>query len=331
LSTLVTGSLAYDYIMDFPGYFSEHILPEKVHMLSVSFMVQGLKRNRGGVAANIAYNLRLLGEPVAILATAGHDFHEFRAWLEERGVDTRHIHIVEEEFTASCFITTDRANNQITGFYPGAMNACGRYSLYDLPAGQHNLVVISPHDPAAMRRHPAECRALGLPYFYNPAQQIVVLTGEELRDGIGGAAAVVANDYEFQMIENKTGLTPAAMLDLCPLIIVTLGERGSLMKTPEGEISIPAAPARQVVDPTGAGDAYTAGIIAGWQRGYPLPLTGRLAALAAVYAVESYGTQNHTYRADEFAARFRAAFPGYEPPAVLPGPGVAARLAGSSA
>ncbi len=327
MSTLVTGSLAYDYIMDFPGYFSDHILPEKVHMLSVSFMVQGLKRNQGGVAANIAHNLRLLDEPVAILGTVGHDFDGYRAWLEGRGVDTRLIHVVEDEFTASCFITTDKANNQITGFYPGAMSACGRFSLHDAPRELLDMVVIAPNDPAAMRRYPGECRALGAPYIYNPAQQIVVLSGDDLRDGIAGAAVVLANDYEYQMIENKTGLSPDQLLEQCGLVIITMGEAGSLIKTRAEELRIPAAPARAVVDPTGAGDAYTAGIIAGLRRGYPLPLVGRLAALAAVYAVESYGTQNHQYTVEEFTARFAAAFPGHDLAAAPTAPGPRAQLA----
>jgi adenosine kinase len=312
LSTLVTGSLAYDYIMDFPGYFSDHILPEKVHMLSVSFLVRGLKRNRGGVAANVAHTLRLLSEPVAVLGTLGHDAHEYRAWLGASGVDTRLLHIIEEEFTASCFITTDQANNQITGFYPGAMNCCGRYSLHDAPREVLDLVVIAPNDPEAMRRYPGECRDLGVPYIYNPAQQIVTLTGDDLLDGISGATVVLANDYEYQMIENKTALAPEAMLELAEIVIITLGEQGSLIKTRDGDVRVPIAPARAVVDPTGAGDAYTAGLIAGLRRGYPLPLVGRLAALAAVYAVESYGTMNHQYTPEEFAARLRSAFPGYD-------------------
>ena len=312
MSALVTGSLAYDYIMDFPGLFSDHILPEKVHVLSVSFLVQGLKRNRGGVAANVAHNIRLLGGDVGILATAGHDFADYRAWLKGRGVDTRMIHTVDEEFTASCFITTDKANNQITGFYPGAMAQCGRHSLRDVPRDLLDLVVITPNDPEAMRRYPAECRELGVPYVYNPAQQIVMLSGDDLRDGVTGATVVLGNDYEFQMIENKTGLTPDAMLEHCQLVIVTLGERGSLIKTRDEEARVPAATARAVVDPTGAGDAYTAGIVVGLQRDYPLPLLGRFAGQAAVYAVETYGTQNHVYTPEEFRARFRDAFPGYD-------------------
>jgi adenosine kinase len=312
LSILVTGSMAYDYIMDFPGRFSDHILPEKVHMLSVSFMVKGLKRNRGGVAGNVAHNLRLLGAPVGILGTIGHDAGEYRAWLDERGVDTRLLYTIDDEFTASCFITTDQANNQITGFYPGAMNRCGRFSLHDAPRELLDLVIIAPNDPVAMARYPGECRDLGVPYIYNPAQQIVVLSPDDLLDGVRGAAVVLANDYEYEMIANKTGLSPAAMLDLCRMVIITMGETGSLIRTREGEVHIPAAPARQVVDPTGAGDAYTAGIAVGLLRDYPLPLLGRLAALTAVYAVESYGTQNHSFTPDQFAARFRAAFPGYE-------------------
>jgi len=289
LSTLVTGSLAYDYIMDFPGYFSDHILPEKVHMLSVSFMVQGLKRNQGGVAANIAHNLRLLDEPVAILGTVGHDFDGYRAWLESRGVDTRPIHVVEDEFTASCFITTDKANNQITGFYPGAMGACGRFSLHDAPRELLDMVVIAPNDPAAMRRYPGECRALGAPYIYNPAQQIVVLSGDDLRDGIAGAAVVLANDYEYQMIENKTGLSPDQMLEQCGLVIITMGEAGSLIKTRAEEIRIPAVPAREVVDPTGAGDVFAAAFLSAVYQGQTAEDAGRWACAAAAFAIEAPG------------------------------------------
>jgi adenosine kinase len=304
--------MAYDYIMDFPGHFSDHILPEKVHMLSVSFLVQGLKRNRGGVAANVAYTMRLLDESVGILGTVGHDAETYRAWLAEQRIDTRLLHTVDEEFTASCFITTDKSNNQITGFYPGAMSVCGRYSLHDAPRDLLDLVVIAPNDPAAMRRYPGECRALGVPYIYNPAQQIVWLTPDDLADGIQGATVVLANDYEYHMIENKTGLTPADMLERAQIVIVTMGEAGSLIKTRTEEIHIPSATAQEVVDPTGAGDAYTAGVAVALLRRYPLPLLGRFAALAAVYAVETYGTQNHAYTPDEFVTRFRQAFPGYD-------------------
>jgi adenosine kinase len=312
VSILVTGSMAYDYIMDFPGHFSDHILPDKVHMLSVSFMVQGLKRNRGGVAGNVAHTLRLLDAPAAILGTIGHDADEYRTWLNERGVDTRLLATISDEFTASCFITTDRANNQITGFYPGAMNLCGRFSLLDAPRDLLDLVIIAPNDPGAMACYPGECRQLGVPFIYNPAQQIVVLSPTDLVDGIRGARVVLANDYEYQMIENKTGLAPESMLDLCDMVIITMGENGSLVRTRDEEVRIPAAPARTVVDPTGAGDAYTAGIALGLVRDLPLPVLGRLAALTAVYAVETYGTQNHVYTLDDFAARYREAFPDHD-------------------
>lgn len=314
MSILVTGSMAYDYIMDFPGHFSDHILPDKVHMLSVSFMVQGLKRNRGGVAGNVAHNLRLLDAPAGILGTIGHDAGEYRAWLTDRGVDTRLLATIEDEFTASCFITTDRSNNQITGFYPGAMNACGRFSLLDAPRDLLELVIIAPNDPVALARYPGECRQLDVPYIYTPAQQIVVLSPADLMDGIQGARVVLANDYEYQMIENKTGLAPESMLDLCEIVIITMGEDGSLIRTRDDEVRIPAAPARCVVDPTGAGDAYTAGIALGLLRDTPLPILGRLAALTAVYAVEAYGTQNHSYTSNDFAARYRETFPDHALP-----------------
>ncbi|MCC6625804.1 MAG: carbohydrate kinase family protein [Chloroflexi bacterium] len=318
MSILVTGSMAYDYIMDFPGHFSDHILPDKVHMLSVSFMVQGLKRNRGGVAGNVAHNLRLLEAPAGILGTIGHDAGEYRAWLTERGVDTRLLATIQDEFTASCFITTDRSNNQITGFYPGAMNVCGRFSLLDAPRDLLDLVIIAPNDPVAMTRYPGECRLLDVPYIYSPAQQTVVLSPADLVDGIRGARVVLANDYEYQMIENKTGLAPESMLDLCEIVIITMGEDGSLIRTRDEEVRIPAAPARSVVDPTGAGDAYTAGIALGLLRGTPLPALGRLAALTAVYAVETYGTQNHSYTPSDFATRYRETFPDHALSAALP-------------
>jgi adenosine kinase len=264
------------------------------------------------VAGNVAHNLRLLEAPVGILGTIGHDAAEYRDWLVERGVDDRLLHTIGEEFTASCFITTDQTNNQITGFYPGAMNCCGRFSLRDAPRDLLDLVVIAPNDPAAMARYPGECRELGVPFIYNPAQQIVVLSPDDLLDGVRGATVVLANDYEYQMIENKTGLSPEAMLDLCKMVIITMGEAGSVIRTRDAETRLPVAPAREVVDPTGAGDAYTAGVAVGLLRGYPPALLGRLAALTAVYAVECYGTQNHEYTAAEFAQRFREAFPDHE-------------------
>jgi adenosine kinase len=304
---VVTGSVAFDHIMDFPGRFKEHILPDKVHMLSVSFLVDNLKKVRGGCAANIAYNLALLGERPKMVATVGDDFAEYRAWLEEHGVDTSGTRVVTGDFTASCFITTDLDDNQITGFYTGAMRAAGSVSLREsLQPG--DVAIISPNDPGAMTRYPGECRELGAAWVYDPGQQIVRLSGEDILDGVSGARCVIGNDYEMALIQEKAGRTPEAMLELSETVIVTRGEHGSTIMTRDGEVEIPAAKARRVLDPTGAGDAYRAGVLLGLMRGDPPERYGRVASLAAVYAVEEYGTQAHSYTRAEFAARYREAF-----------------------
>ncbi len=294
MSILVTGSIAYDNIMDFPGRFRDHILPEKIHMLSVSFLVDNLKRMRGGAGANVAYNLSLLGERATILAAVGEDFGDYRDWLESKGVDTTPVRVVPGEFTASCFITTDLDDNQITGFYPGAMRKACELSLGDAHTSA-DLVVISPDDPAAMAKYPSECRTLGTPYVYSPGQQTVSLSAEQLLDGVSGARCVIGNDYEMEMIASKTGRTPEALLDLAETVIVTYGERGSRILTADGPIEVaPVAPAR-VVDPTGAGDAYLAGVAYGLARGLPPKRYGATAAALASQAVTEYGTQSHTF------------------------------------
>jgi adenosine kinase len=304
---VVTGSVAFDHIMDFPGRFKDHILPDKVHMLSVSFLVDNLKKVRGGCAANIAYNLALLGERPKMVATVGDDFAEYRAWLEERGVDTSGTRVIEGDFTASCFITTDLDDNQITGFYTGAMKAAGSLSLLDLLA-EGDAVIISPNDPGAMVNYPKECRERGAAWVYDPGQQIVRLSGEELLDGVSGARCVIGNDYEMAMIQEKTGRDAEALLELSETVVVTRGEQGSTIMTRDGQVDVPAAKARRVLDPTGAGDAYRAGLLRGLVRGNAPEQYGRVAALAAVYAVEEYGTQAHAYTPAEFAERYRDAF-----------------------
>lgn len=308
MSIVVTGSIAFDHIMDFPGNFKDHILPDKVHMLNVSFLVDTLKKQRGGCAPNIAYNLALLGERPRIVAAAGVDFGEYRAWLEEQGVDTSGIYVVPNEYTSSCFITNDLKDNQITGFYVGAMREAGSLSLAEYGNGA-SLVIISPNDPAAMTRYPRECRELGIPYVYDPGQQIVRLSGEDLLDGVRGTRCLVGNDYEMAMIAEKTGRQPESFLDLAETVIVTRGEQGStILDRTHGTVEIPPVAARRVVDPTGAGDAYRAGILRGIARGEHPSRYGRVASLAGVYAVEEYGTQSHTYTKDELAERYAAAF-----------------------
>jgi adenosine kinase len=308
---VVTGSLAYDYIMNFPGYFKDHILPDKVHMLSVSFLVDSMRRMRGGVAGNIAYTLALLGERPLVAATAGQDFGEYRDWMEHQGIDTAGIKLIDDEFTASCFINTDKSNNQIVAFYTGAMAQSKHLSLLGLGLGAHDLVVISPTDPEAMSRYAEECRTHGIPFLFDPGKQTPRLDGEQILAGLTGASVLVGNDYEFGMMAQKTGKSEAELIASAPLTVVTRGEQGSTLYTSQTNgqgLHIPVAPIADVVDPTGAGDAYLGGLVFGLARRFPLEIIGRVAALAAAYAIEHRGCQEHTYTPVAFAERYATAF-----------------------
>lgn len=308
---VVTGSLAYDYIMNFPGYFKDHILPDKVHMLSVSFLVDSMKRMRGGVAGNIAYTLALLGERPLVCASAGQDFGEYRAWMHNQGIDTAAITEIEQEFTASCFINTDLSNNQIVAFYTGAMAHSRHLSLLDLGLTPHDWVIISPTDPEAMTRYAEECRQHGIPFIFDPGKQTPRLDGDQILAGLTGASVLVGNDYEFAMMAQKTGRTEQQLIESTPITCVTRGVEGSTIydaRTGGDPIHVPVAPVREVVDPTGAGDAYLGGLAFGLARGMPLDVTGRIAALAAAYAIEHRGCQEHAYTPADFTERYTAAF-----------------------
>jgi adenosine kinase len=308
VSIVVTGSIAYDYIMVFPGHFKEHILPDKVHMLSVSFLVESMKRQRGGTAANIAYNLALLGERPRVVAAVGEDFADYRLWLEDAGVDTNGIKPIPGEFTSSCFINTDLQDNQITAFYPGAMSHAHTLSFRDEELRDADIVVISPNDPLAMQHYAAECVELGIPYLYDPSMQAPRMTAEELRAGCAGAKVLIGNDYEFGMMSEKLGITEAELLRMVPVTVVTKGEQGSSIFAEDQEYVIPPARPHAVVDPTGAGDAFRAGFVKGMQRGLPWEIVGRLASLSAVYAIEHAGTQQHSYTLQQFVERYRENF-----------------------
>lgn len=312
----VTGSVAFDHIMNFPGRFKDHILPDKLHVLNVSFLVRDLKRLRGGCAANIAYACALHGLKPMLVAAVGSDFGDYGAWLSERGVDLRSVKTHADLLTASCFITTDGDNNQITGFYPGAMARAGDLSL---PMGPPPaLVTISPNEPAAMRRYPEECRRRGLPFLYDPGQQVIALSGSELREGLTGARLMVANDYELAVVSEKTGMELRDLLELCEAIVVTLGENGSrIHQRGQDPIEVPSAPVRDVVDPTGAGDAYRGGLIRGLAAGLDRDraltradweTAGRMGALTASYCVETRGTSSYSFDAASFARRYEEAF-----------------------
>jgi adenosine kinase len=307
MKILISGSLAYDRIMDFPGKFADHILPEKLHILNVCFTVTGMSERFGGTAGNIAYSLSLLGERPLILATAGKDFDTYRAWLEGHGLPTDGIRPIPDEFTASAYITTDKADNQITGFNPGAMRYPSKYA-FDGIRSENAIAIISPGNVEDMITYSRTYRELGIPYICDPGQQIPIISPEELAGMISGAAILISNDYELEMIRQKTGMDDRSLLEAAPVMITTLGEKGAQVTTPEGIDPIPAVPVREVKDPTGAGDAFRAGLLKGLTRGETTSISARIGATCASYAVEHLGTQEHRFTEETFWRRHREAF-----------------------
>lgn len=305
---IVAGSIAYDHIMEFPGYFSELIIADNIDRLNISFLVRSLKKVRGGTAPNIAYNLALTGQEAEILGTAGSDFGSYRQWLDENGVGTSLVRIREDEFTASCFINTDLSGNQITAFYPGAMAYDVRISMFDVPMDDVSMVIIAPTEPAAMSKWCDELQRIGIPYLYDAGMQIPRLAPEDLVKGILGARIVIFNEYEYAMMRKKTGLTMGDILARVEMVVITLGDKGSELRTKNQTMRVPAAKPVKVVDPTGAGDAYRAGLLKGYFEGAGLEKMGRYASVSAVYAVEHQGATEHRYTMDEFWKRYRENF-----------------------
>jgi adenosine kinase len=306
---VVTGSLAFDHIMDFPGQFKDHILPDKLHVINISFLVERLTRERGGCAGNIAYTMALLGEAPRIVGAVGHDFADYRAWLDGQGVDTSGIVTFPEDLSASGFAFTDRGDSQIWGFYVGAMKRARELSLAALAGDRAAACIVAPDDPEAMSRHCEEARRMGLPFFFDPSFQVTNMEGEPLAKAARGARALFVNDYELAVFQEKTGFAGDRLFELVDSVVVTLGEEGSRILSAGGAVvEVPAARVEEVVDPTGAGDAYRGGYLVGWRRGLEPAVCGRLGSLAAAYAVERYGTQNHRYTLDAFRDRYRRAF-----------------------
>ena len=305
MNIVLTGSVAYDYLMTFPGYFREHFLPDKLDQISLSFLVDSMTLRRGGVAPNIAYTLALLGGKPRLMATVGVDFEEYRRWLEERGIDTAWAKVVPGVFTASFFANTDRSNAQIASFYPGAMAFASQLSFRAWEGQRPDLAVISPNDPGAMNQYVQECHELGIPFFYDPSQQIVRLDADALRAGVKHCDALFVNDYEFGLVEKTTGLGTAEILQHAQFVIITRGEHGADLYTRQGEMHIPAVPPSQIVDPTGVGDAFRGGFLAGYSRQWSLELCSQMGALAATYCLEQAGPQSHHYSPAEFVDRFR--------------------------
>ena len=308
MAIVLTGSVAFDYLMTFPGHFREQILPEKLASISLSFLVDNLTRQRGGIAPNIAYTLALLGDHPKVLATVGQDFEEYRGWLESKGVDTSYIKVVPDKFTASFFENTDLDNNQIASFYTGAMADAGKVCIKDMQPGEADYVVISPNDPAAMDQYVRECSELGIPYLYDPSQQIARNDHSELRRGVENAHAVFCNDYEYELLQRHTGLDAAAIEKIVKLLVVTLGEKGAVIKSDGKTYQIPIVRPVKIADPTGVGDAFRGGFLRGYRLGLDLQTCGQMGALAATYVLEQKGTQNHHYSIAEFIKRYRENF-----------------------
>ena len=293
MKIVVTGSIAYDYLMSFPGTFTEHFIPEHLNRLSLSFLVDTMDKRRGGCAPNIAYTLALLGERPVLMATAGEDFGEYRQWLESAGIDTSQVHQIAGKFTASFFCSTDRHNNQIASFYTGAMADAGQLSFRAVRDCE--LAIISANDPGAMVQYAEECRTLDIDFIFDPGQQCARMSGEELRDGMTGAAIVVCNDYELELLRQKTGLSESDILGQARVLIVTRGEKGSSVITSEATVDVPAVRPRRIVDPTGVGDAFRGGLLKGLALGLPHDICARMGSVAATYALEHLGGQSHAY------------------------------------
>jgi adenosine kinase len=302
---VITGSVAYDYLMRFPGSFRESFLLDKLDKISLSFLVDDMARHWGGAGANIAYNLALLGLRPRLLATAGRDFTDYRSWLEEAGVDTRPVAVIEHVFTASFFANTDQENNQIASFYSGAMAFARDYTLTSNVEVQPDYVVISPNDPQAMYQLVDECITRGIPYMYDPSQQILRLEPDMLRRGIEHCHTLAVNEYEWNLLTRKTGLSQEDVLGRVKLLARTLGKDGAELFADGQRYVIPIFPTENVTDPTGVGDAFRAGLLAGLSHGWPWEVIGRVGSLCSAYAIERIGTQSHRFTPADFVARYR--------------------------
>jgi adenosine kinase len=306
VSALICGSIAYDNIMVFPGRFKEHILPDQIHILNVAFLVPEMRREFGGCAGNIAYNLKLLGGEPQIMATVGSDFGNYRQWLTRQGIDLRHITEVPESFTAQAYITTDLDDNQITAFHPGAMDHSHRNRV---TAGQGAKVgMISPDGRQGMLEHAEQYQAAGIPFIFDPGQGLPMFSGDELRHFVSLASWVAVNDYEAKLLTERTGWTEAEVGQQVEALIVTRGSQGSTIHTGGKQLTIPVVKPRAVLDPTGCGDAYRAGLLFGIQQKLSWEDTGRLASLIGARKIEHRGTQNHHFTRASLAADFRQSF-----------------------
>ncbi len=302
MNIIVSGSMAYDRIMAFPEYFADHILPDKIHVLNVCFQVEGVTEHFGGTAGNIAYALKLMGNSPYITATIGHDHRRYFKWLEKNGLSTEGLKVIEEEFTAGAYITTDKADNQITGFNPGAMKFTSGLNFDEIDP-VNTILIASPGNLDDMINYPRICKEKGIRYIFDPGQALPVLQPQDLIDAITGSYLLIVNDYEFDMILNKTALSRQELLALADNTIITLGEHGSQVFANGTETKIAPSTAKQVVDPTGCGDAYRGALLSGLAAGKTLLESAKLGSVCASFAVEHHGTQVYSFTPDELAER----------------------------
>ena len=307
MEILVSGSLAYDRIMDFPGRFSDHIMPDKIHMINVSFTVNRLTEKFGGTAGNIAYSLSMLGEKPRILATIGHDYQPYFQWLEQQRISTQDIRIISEEHTSSAYITTDVADNQITGFNPGAMKHPSECDIAGVNPGEV-IAIVAPGNLQDMAEYTRRYQEKGIYSIFDPGQSIPAWDGDDLAVSIGGSKMLVSNDYELGMIRNKTGLRVEQLLDTVEAIVTTKAEQGSEVITRDGVVAVPAVPTGTEVFPIGAGDAFRGGLIKGLVQGDTLVRAVQLGTVCGHYAVQSSGTQEYTFTMEEFTATLERHF-----------------------
>ncbi|MDB6012565.1 MAG: adenosine kinase [Gammaproteobacteria bacterium] len=304
---LICGSVAFDTIMVFEDRFKNHILPDKIHMLNVSFLVPQLRREYGGCAGNIAYNLKLLGDVGYPMATVGRDFGLYADWMRKTGVPADYVQVIESEHTAQGFVTTDLDNNQIWAFHPGAMQ---KSHLNTVPVRSDIAIgIVAPDGRDGMIQHANQFSEAGIPFIFDPGQGLPMFDGKDLKRFVEQATWVAVNDYEWQMIQQKTGWTESDVTQLTEALIVTRGPEGSVIHTKGGPIEIPCAKPKAVVDPTGCGDAYRAGLIHGLLHGLDWKATGRIASLMGAIKIEALGTQNHKFTPAEFKERLATAFP----------------------
>ncbi|HUP30409.1 MAG TPA: carbohydrate kinase family protein [Usitatibacter sp.] len=306
MTTLVCGSLAFDTIMVFPDQFKKHILPDQIHILNVAFMVPDMRREYGGTGGNIGYNLKLLGEEPLVMATVGHDFEPYARRFEALGLSMRHVRVIEDQFTAQAFITTDIDDNQITAFHPGAMSASNRNRIADAPGTK--LAIVSPDGRDGMIEHARDLASAGIPYVFDPGQGLPMFSGDELMQLMAKARALTVNDYEARIVEQKTGKPVEALAQSIGAVVVTRGGEGSTIHTREGSIQVPAVPPTAVVDPTGCGDAYRAGLLYGMARGWEWRKCARLASVMGSIKIGHRGGQNHKPSRGDISAKLHAVF-----------------------